>query len=139
MKNKTNLLALDSRTLCVVATLLCSLVIWLVSGRPAMVARANHGTYMASVSPTGWRRTVSGWERAEEWRKPAAKAQLDINQWLAIQDQRESAIARGLLGQLRSVHPLCISMTLLGAVIAIVLLNERRATELNSAVPPLRR
>ena len=139
MKNKTNLLATDSRLLWVVATLLCGLMIAMISDCPAMVAKANTGIHLANVPPSGWRRTVSGWERAEEWGKPAAKAQLGINQWLAIQDQRESAFARGLLGQLRSVHPLCISMTLLGATIAIIFLNDRRATGSKSAACPSRK
>lgn len=139
MKNKTNLRAHVPRPVYIVATLLCGSIVALVSDRPVIVAKANHGVHLANVAPTGWRRTVSGWERAEEWGKPAAKAQLGINQWLAIQDQRESALARGLLGQLRSVHPLCISMTLLGAVIAIIFLNERRTTGSKPAACPSRK
>ena len=139
VQSKPNLLAPVARFHSIVTMLLCGLLFFLVLNRDVAGVTANNGIHSANVPPTGWRRTIGGWERAEEWGKPVAKAQLGINQWLAIQDQRESTFARGVLGQLRSIHPLFISVVLLGAVIATVLLNERKSMDSGSSEHPSRR
>ena len=102
--------------------------------RACMATATDVGIHIASVPPSGWRRTVTGWERAEQWDQPAVGASLGIEHWLAIQDQRESSLARDLLGHLRALHPLFISVTLLAAVVLIVLLNEHLTRGSNSAV-----
>jgi hypothetical protein len=141
VQNKTKTILVDTvfRSLSGGSILLCGLLLWMAFDRPSMVVAAGDGIHISNVPPTGWRRTISGWERAEDWRKPKTGPALGINQWLAIQDQRESAITRGLLGQLRSIHPLAISVTLLGAVILIVMLNDRLVVGSHPAVHSSRR
>gem|GEM_PF-3162668 len=90
---------------------------------PYLVAE-KQALKVAEVSPVGWRRTVNGWERAEEWVKPAFSSHRSINQWIAIQHAYEPLPARSILAYIRSVHPLVYSVTLLLFVIGIAMLNE---------------
>lgn len=121
--------------------LFCGLLIWIPLAlaitdvdQACMATATDGGIHIASIPPSGWRRTVSGWERAEQWAKPAIESSLGIEHWLAIQDQRESSLARDMLGHLRALHPLFISVTLLAAVVVIVLLNDHMTRGSNSAV-----
>ena len=121
--------------------LFCGLLIWIPLAlaitdvdRRYLATATDVGVHIANVPPSGWRRTVSGWERAERWAKPAVGASLGIQHWLTIQDQRESSLARDMLGHLRALHPLFISVTLLAAVVLIVLLDDHMTRGSNSAV-----
>ena len=121
--------------------LLCGLLIWIPLAlaitdidQACMATATDVGIHIANVPPSGWRRTVSGWERAEQWAKPAVGSSLGIAHWLAIQDQRESSLARDMLGHLRALHPLFISVILLATVVVIVLLNDHMTRGSNSAV-----
>ena len=79
---------------------------------------------MATVSPTGWRRTLNGWELAESWGVPR-RSDRSINQWISVQNQQEASFARAILDRLRLVHPLVYSTMLVVIVATIAMLHER--------------
>lgn len=104
---------------------LLALVLWAITNDrlPSLVAE-KQDVKVAEVSPVGWRRTVNGWERAEDWVKPAFASHRSINQWIAIQHAYEPLTARSILASIRSVHPLVYSIALLLFVLGIVMLHE---------------
>lgn len=105
-----------------------------VSKRLPATRTATPPLQVVDVAPSGWRRTVDGWERAEQWFVPPSRSSHNIHQWLAIENTNQSAVVRALLEQFRSIHPLVYSASLLMAVLAIVVVNEQ-ASRAGSRLP----
>ena len=87
------------------------------------------------VAPSGWRRTVRGWERAEHWPVTDAESQA-VTLHRVIERQRNAELAwvggRGLstiMKFVRSIDPvtlLCSQITLLAVYIALVFHRESK-------------
>ncbi|MGV3486353.1 MAG: hypothetical protein ACO1RT_18180 [Planctomycetaceae bacterium] len=110
------------------SAIVCSAVAWaVVSGRVPAEATRRASVHVVDVAPKGWRRTVDGWERAESWFVPAGHPSYSIQQWLAMEEARQSSIVRASLQHLRQIHPLTFSLGLLITVLGIAIVTERRA------------
>lgn len=100
---------------------------------------------LRSVSPTGWRRTNRGWERAEAWDNgtlafasesgetpllPSRYSMLGgtrpqtVGQWMIWDQAREPVWANTLLGSLKRVHPIFVAVFLIAVAIVITRLSE---------------
>lgn len=87
------------------------------------------------VAPTGWRRTVRGWERAENWPVTDADTQaLTLHRVIERQRNAELSWAGGrglstIMKFVRSIDPvtlLCTQVTLLALYIALVFHRESK-------------
>lgn len=87
------------------------------------------------VAPQGWRRTVNGWERAEDWARKIAAPSESIDYWITRQRAQESSAASRFLRRLSRVHPLVISSSLLLCVIAIVIRNDHQRKAIDEDLP----
>jgi hypothetical protein len=92
--------------------------------RQPFLATEKSEVRIAEVSPAGWRRTVNGWEKAEDWIRPTAMSHRSINQWIEIQHTYEPLPVRSLLARIGSIHPLVYSVVLLVFVIGVTLAHE---------------
>jgi len=92
--------------------------------RLRFVTAQNGNHSIADVAPAGWRRTINGWERAEDWAAMTSNSQRSINQWIAFQHAYEPVGATSLLDRISSVHPLVYSAILLTFVLAIVISQD---------------
>jgi hypothetical protein len=106
-----------------VALLMCGMIVWKYASSAALKpARISMTT--VNVSPVGWRRTVDGWELAEQW-AITSKAERNINQWIAFQRKQEASLGQAILERVRLIHPLVISTSMLLVVVAIAMFHER--------------
>jgi len=107
-------------------TVVASVSTLLVTGHHILSPPTEEHLFLVDVSPTGWRRTIDGWERAEDWLTPKVLSPHDINGWLAVERARQSNPAGQLLNGLKAVHPLLHAATLVTSVIVIFLVHERK-------------
>jgi hypothetical protein len=123
-----------SKRLYVASIVSCLVVAWgllTFSANHLIAVQSQHGVAdtprIAEIAPVGWRRTVNGWELAETWMNPRDGSARNINQWLAIHQQREASSVRACLERIRTVHPLVWSLSLLVLVWLIALAHDRNA------------
>jgi hypothetical protein len=124
-KSKSSLNPRSSRqTLAVLVLVLVATVT--AVGQHASREATTEDLRVAEVSPVGWRRTLRGWERAEDWANRIHEERRDINQWIAFQRAQEPLPAQWMLHCLRSIHPLMYSATLLMFVVGLTVHHESR-------------
>lgn len=101
-------------------------------------ASADSGRAPRSVSPTGWRRTTQGWERAEVWGGVSMASDLSvggftgviaerpqtINQWIQWDRAREQGWASSFFGRVRPLHPIVFAVWLVLVAALIVKLSS---------------
>jgi hypothetical protein len=126
VKNNAKPFRVNQRSVPINILVLVFLHCLLLSSGPTSAA-SQAEIHVANVSPTGWRRTADGWERAEMWSVTIARSPHDIDGWIAIEKSRQSTLARLLLEGLYGVHPLAYSALLVAAVFTIVIVAERQS------------
>ncbi len=110
---------------CLVVTV--AVCLWSIeSGLVSKSTAAKTEVHAVEVLPTGWRRTVDGWERAESWSLNQVHSVHDINGWIAIEDSQQSNVVSAVLERLHAIHPLGYAAVLAAAVVAIFRVSERR-------------
>jgi hypothetical protein len=82
-----------------------------------------------TVAPVGWRRTVHGWERAEQWGwLPQQRAASELTERIRQQRAAEPAWWRSLAAQVQSWHPVSIALTQAALACLIASLAARPET-----------
>ena len=90
------------------------------------------------VAPTGWRRTVNGWERAEDWAITDPDAQTaTLSKVIEHQQQLEISWVggkglSGIMRFVRQINPftlLCAQVSLLATYVFLVLHGESKAAK----------
>ena len=89
-----------------------------------------------NVAPTGWRRTVNGWERAETWplldqdSQTSELNRLVIQQRQAVQASLVGKALSACMGFVKSIDPItlvCTQVSLLALYIALVFHREAKS------------
>ena len=89
------------------------------------------------VMPTGWRRTVNGWENSTNWRPRGQSNQL--LHWIHVSHKHESPRVIAALAELQRLHPLLYAVCLLAftsTVIWISSLRRQASANLRPTSPP---
>jgi len=77
-----------------------------------------------SVSPTGWRRTTRGWERAEAWAGGAMGRPQTINEWIVSDRDSEPQWVSASFQGVRSVHPIVLGILIVLVAVMITKVSE---------------
>ncbi len=90
------------------------------------------------VMPTGWRRTVNGWEHTSHWQRHSHAQQLQ--HWIHVSHRHESPQVIAAMTELQQLHPLVYAITLLtftSAVVWISSLRRQASAVRRHAYPPV--
>ncbi len=84
----------------------------------------NGEVKVREVMPTGWRRTVNGWENTSHWQRHSQAQQLQ--HWIHVSRQHESPRVIAAMAELQQLHPLLHATCLLAFTSAVFWISSLR-------------
>lgn len=108
---------------CCLSSLCANVSPYAIAQSPGSNARTGSAE-VREVLPTGWRRTVNGWENAASWRARSQARQLQ--HWIKVSHQHESPRVIAAMAELRELHPLVYAFSLMAFTWAVFQVSSHR-------------